>query len=514
MEVTVKRFVNILPVIIIFASLVHQRTARFIGISTIVFLLMETRGFFSEQLFDNAVLWSLTPAGLLLCSSVSEHWLHVGIQIIVCGISLHFPQLFDRNFKNLFYSIFYLVVIFYLFPSKSLSCIFLTVTRLSVLHLRSKLSTHDTILVITSLSLIFAHLYHLLITSNSQIHWEDIFSATTCIVVFEVAFTNLLLMIIVSHVLTVIMHAKSGWMTKLSKSAINLHFSSIILVRIGIFVMVVLFISLFVVIPMLTHILTVNPFVWLGMLYQLNDLIAVYFTSYWVVVICLFVMLANWSMKSSQLTKTQGRKIFHGLMLLMFVPALLTSSSIPFVNLCLGGALCIFVMIEFIRLYILQGDTIVINQYFELFVTGSEANAGHAIILSHISLLMGCASSIWYSGIMDSPLVKMDEVSEVLIPFSGLLTVGIGDSAAAVVGSSIGRRKWLNSNKTIEGSVAAYFSMLAFSFLIQFYKTGEFVSGKPLFLLCGRLFLVTLAEVFVESNDNISLPLYLMIITI
>lgn len=43
---------------------------------------------------------------------------------------------------------------------------------------------------------------------------------------------------------------------------------------------------------------------------------------------------------------------------------------------------------------------------------------------------------------------------------SGVLTVGIGDAAASFVGSKWGTHKWINSNKTIEGTVASILSQV------------------------------------------------------
>ena len=47
----------------------------------------------------------------------------------------------------------------------------------------------------------------------------------------------------------------------------------------------------------------------------------------------------------------------------------------------------------------------------------------------------------------------------------GVILLGVGDTVASVVGKSIGRLKWSQSNKTIEGTVAF---VLASSFAYRF----------------------------------------------
>jgi dolichol kinase len=256
--------------------------------------------------------------------------------------------------------------------------------------------------------------------------------------------------------------------------------------------------------------LMINPFIWLGSLYQQHGSLALYFTIYWIMVITLFVISADWAMEKVELTKTQGRKIFHVLMLVMFVPSLLMSAIVPFVNLCLGGALCIFFMIEFLRLYVLQGDELKINHYFEQFLGGHESNVGHVIVLSHISLLVGCACPVWFATLIGNEACGL---TELLLSFTGLITVGVGDSAAAIIGSIIGRRRWGGSSKTKEGSIAAFTTIVcAMWWLCSF--TGTSFSGTSIILLGAKIILVTLAEVFVDSNDNISLPVYLIMLTL
>ncbi len=49
-----------------------------------------------------------------------------------------------------------------------------------------------------------------------------------------------------------------------------------------------------------------------------------------------------------------------------------------------------------------------------------------------------------------------------LAQLSGIISVGIGDSAASIVGSKIGIRKWPGTKRTLEGSLAGLIAQFIF----------------------------------------------------
>ena len=57
--------------------------------------------------------------------------------------------------------------------------------------------------------------------------------------------------------------------------------------------------------------------------------------------------------------------------------------------------------------------------------------------------------------------------------FSGVLSVGIGDSAASIIGSKIGTRKWPGSKRTLEGSLAGLVAQ--FSFVACLWYLGMYL---------------------------------------
>jgi len=134
------------------------------------------------------------------------------------------------------------------------------------------------------------------------------------------------------------------------------------------------------------------------------------------------------------------------------------------------------------------------------------------IIFSHISLLLGVASTIWiYCRFIatESHITANDDTRKVLL-FLGLATVGVGDAAASVFGSLYGVLRWSGKKKTLIGSFAAFISMCLYS-LVMLYAMDIFTLRTTVCVIL-TMALTALAEAFTTENDNIYLPMYSTII--
>ncbi len=84
------------------------------------------------------------------------------------------------------------------------------------------------------------------------------------------------------------------------------------------------------------------------------------------------------------------------------------------------------------------------------------------------------------------------------VAIASLLTLSIGDSAAAIVGITYGRHQ-INKRKTFEGTLA---------FVISASIVGWLVPGIPLYAAILAALAAGLVEVlFTVFDDNISIPL-------
>ncbi|CAM8936382.1 unnamed protein product [Rhodiola kirilowii] len=138
-----------------------------------------------------------------------------------------------------------------------------------------------------------------------------------------------------------------------------------------------------------------------------------------------------------------------------------------------------------------------VHQFMNAFTDHRDSDI---LIVSHFSLLLGCALPIWMSsGYNDRPLA----------PFAGILSLGIGDTMASMVGYKYGVLRWSKAGKkTIEGTAAGITSMLAacLTLLPLLASTGYLVTENwfPL------LFAVTvsgLLEAYTAQLDNAFIPL-------
>ncbi len=92
---------------------------------------------------------------------------------------------------------------------------------------------------------------------------------------------------------------------------------------------------------------------------------------------------------------------------------------------------------------------------------------------------------------------------------SGVLSVGVGDSAASVIGSKVGRTKFPDSEKSVEGTAAAAASQLLFLWALQ--RAG-LIPTQDWTYLYMPVFIVSLVEALTVQVDNLVLPIVLYVL--
>ncbi|CAM8946099.1 unnamed protein product [Rhodiola kirilowii] len=216
---------------------------------------------------------------------------------------------------------------------------------------------------------------------------------------------------------------------------------------------------------------------------------------YWVSLICVAVLQFYSISKHSKVERILLRKYYHLMAVCMFLPAVIYQPM--FLDLAFGAAMAVFLVLEIIRIWRMWPLGQLVHQFMNAFTDHRDSDI---LIVSHFSLLLGCALPIWMSsGYNDRPLA----------PFAGILSLGIGDTMASMVGYKYGVLRWSKAGKkTIEGTAVGITSMLAacLTLLPLLASTGYLVTENwfPL------LFAVTvsgLLEAYTAQLDNAFIPL-------
>ncbi|CAO0796583.1 unnamed protein product [Mucor circinelloides] len=278
-------------------------------------------------------------------------------------------------------------------------------------------------------------------------------------------------------------------------------------------------IVLFVIAPICKSVTGENPFMWtLDFLYMSPSrmflclywsLTVITTVVIWVLVLDFVPQSQNGDLYSSHVegkaltsALNKKRKLFHALAVIMFVPGVLFEKS--FLQLAFGVALSGFIYLEYLRYFAVWPWGKSLHVFLTEFIDNRDLGP---VILSHIYLLLGCASPVWLGS------------ANVLASLSGVLSLGFGDAAASIVGKRFGRYRWPGTKKTVEGTAAFIIAVFFSSWLIVYSSALVGVDGASRYVAsAGRgewlnysvvITLTALLEAFSTQNDNIIIPLYM-----
>jgi dolichol kinase len=216
------------------------------------------------------------------------------------------------------------------------------------------------------------------------------------------------------------------------------------------------------------------------------------------------------------------RKVFHFMMVAMFLPA--TFIDPTYVGFALSLILAIFLILDLIRASQLPPLSKPLAAFLAPYVDGRDFRG--PVVISHIFLLIGCAIPLWLS-LASLPrtgtayLVGWEVPTREVSMVSGVICVGLGDSAASLMGRRYGHRKWLwGGGKSLEGSlafaVAVFLGLAAVSAWLRIggwpVTAGSVGTGWAALLrnsgVCASVASLTEA-VLTGGNDNVIVPVVL-----
>ncbi|XP_055867369.1 dolichol kinase-like isoform X3 [Biomphalaria glabrata] len=140
------------------------------------------------------------------------------------------------------------------------------------------------------------------------------------------------------------------------------------------------------------------------------------------------------------------------------------------------------------------------NQLHEILKVFVDDRDQGPIFLTHIYLLLGLSLPLWLSPNLYTSIRGWNEM------FSGVLSLGVGDSVACIFGSKFGQIYYPGSKKTVEGTLASIFSQIILVSLASYL--GLVQVSSALSVLIG-VSLSSLFEAFTDQIDNLMLPLAL-----
>nr|CAH8868046.1 unnamed protein product [Trichobilharzia regenti] len=199
------------------------------------------------------------------------------------------------------------------------------------------------------------------------------------------------------------------------------------------------------------------------------------------------------------------RKLFHFAAGLVYTSGLLYSPHLlSLASVCL---LIVFWCFEWIR----RRGPYRLSSYFSALVDPfrDERDSGE-ILFTPIALLLGLSIPIWWPENLKTTDITVSinhlcyEMRVQPTSWTGILSIAIGDSFAALIGKAYGKRCWPGSHRTFLGSSASFLSQIIAWTGLSYYYSWSWKSGV-IPLLCG-----VVVEAYTEQIDNLVVPLVVM----
>eukprot|EP00055_Hartaetosiga_balthica_P010801 m.47302 g.47302 ORF g.47302 m.47302 type:complete len:468 (+) comp7322_c0_seq3:16-1419(+) len=217
-------------------------------------------------------------------------------------------------------------------------------------------------------------------------------------------------------------------------------------------------------------------------------------------IVCIAAISMTQSISSSNL-----RKAFHGLVTFLFVPILYVDAR--FLYYSLAFAFVLFVIAEFYRTSAAHPLAGWIDKLTSRYIDAQDSGP---LILTPIYLLLGIAIPVWLSsgggdgGHVHGHALKMST-------FAGLMSIGVGDTFAALIGRRYGRVKLFGGRKSLEGLLGSIASQLVFAAVLVLLGVVQ----VEIVMISMGIVVNACVEATTSQIDNLLIPIltYQLLVT-
>lgn len=256
--------------------------------------------------------------------------------------------------------------------------------------------------------------------------------------------------------------------------------------------------------PLWYYMLAVNPVVWLLNIIMKEE--HIYLIGYWMllVAISIYVIIQyHGNITGLAVPKTIVRKFFHFIAILVYLPVI---NNQLFISLISGIVIILMLIVELIRIFRIAPFGNSINDIFQPLL---DDNDNGKIITTHIYLILGMTIPLWLY--TDNRSTSLTSKTYSLSLFSGIVSIGIGDSCASIFGKLYGVVKLPGSKKTWFGCFCCAAFQFAFILILMKSVSVDYSLTTLQHVVLACCFTAFLEGVS-EQIDNIILPLYMYIL--
>mmetsp|Transcript_6159 Transcript_6159/g.9584 ORF Transcript_6159/g.9584 Transcript_6159/m.9584 type:complete len:453 (-) Transcript_6159:247-1605(-) len=224
----------------------------------------------------------------------------------------------------------------------------------------------------------------------------------------------------------------------------------------------------------------------------------------------IFSLFSFYKWNEATISTITARKWYHFLAAIAFTPCIALNPE--FMAFAFIGALSLFVIVEALRIGRIYRFYSLISSLFDRYLDSRDEGP---LIMSHIYLLLGCALPVFLYLLMDhyrSPL----ESNHIwwTTGLTGIISLGVGDAFASIVGVSYGCRFFPQipgTHKSFEGMIAGYGSMILTITFISGITLDKFsieIAFEACHLHAIPAALCASLEVCTDQMDNLFLPTF------